>query len=216
MRETQSPSRPAFVVDPNSTGSTQGRQISWAHIPEKYRRGAQMVKLNGAVLADAEELTVDALAAEVPGGRVLNFGGGLTAVVTETAAALATTIAVEPVAADIADNAEAWYQPAGQESAGKVLPAGKVMVEVTGGGGKLATRAERPNAETASQMLKTRAVEDSTSDSLSGYGTYDSGRFFENLLPDADPATGLIPTAFKTELRAAGGAWRFEQYANSM
>lgn len=212
MRTTSYPSRPAFVVDPNSVGSTQGRQISWANIPEKYRRGATVVRLDGAVLADAEELTVDSLGAELPAGRTLNFGGVL-ALVTETAAAGSTTVAVAPLSDGIADNAEAYFQPEGQEAAGKVIPAGKVMVEMTGG--KLATRAERPNAETASQILKTPAVEDSVSDSKSGYGTYDSGRFFENLLPDADPTTGLIPTDFKTELRAAGGAWRFDQYADN-
>lgn len=213
MRTTVYPSRPAFVVDPNSVGSTQGRQISWAHIPEKYRRGAILVKLAAAASATDEALTVDALAGELPAGRVLNFGGGLTAVVAETAATGATTVVTAPLAADIPDNAEAYFQPAGQEAAGRVIPAGKVMVEMAGG--LLATRAERPNAETASQILKTPAVEDSVSDSRSGYGTYDSGRFFENLLPDADPATGLIPAQFKTELRAAGGAWRFDQYADN-
>lgn len=213
MRTTSNPSRPAFVVDPNSVGSTSGRQIAWEYIPEKYRRGAQMVRLNGAVSADDEELTVDALGAEVPAGRVLNFGGGLTATVTMTAAKGATTIAVLPLAADIADNAEAYYQPAGQESAAKALPASKCMAAMADG--RLCTRAERPGAETATELLKTPAAEDNVSDSKSGYGTYDSGRFYENLLADATGSPAVLPAQFKTELRAAGGAWRFEQYYDS-
>jgi hypothetical protein len=213
MRETRNPSRPGFVVDPNSVGSTQGRQIAWEFIPEKYRRGAALVKLNGAAVATDVSLTVDALLVEVPAGRQLNFGGGKLAVTTATAPVGATTIPVAALAAGIADNAEAYFQPTGQESAGKVIPAGKVMCEMTDR--RLCTRAERPNAETASQLLKTNATEDSISDAKTGYGTYDEGRFFENLLPDADPTTGLISSTYKTELRAAGGAWRFEQYRDS-
>jgi hypothetical protein len=214
MRTTSYPSRPAFVVDPNSVGSTQGRQISWADVPNRYKRGALSVVVNGAHLAGVTTLNVDALGAQVPGGGVIDFGGGKTAVAGPAGAAGgATTITILPLAAAVADNAVGYYQPKGQESAGKVLPAGKVMCEKTDR--TLVPRSDRPGAETASQILKTPAAEDSTTDSLSGYGTYDEGRFFENLLPDADPATGLISSTYKTELRAAGGSWRFEQYEDS-
>lgn len=213
MRSTNTPSRPGFVVDPNSVGSTQGRQIAWEFIPDKYRRGALLVKLAAAALEGATSLTVDALTDALPGGRVLNFGAQQAVVGPAGAAAGATSVPVVALADAIADNAEAYYQPAGQESAGKVLPAGKVMCEMTDR--RLCTRAERPNAETASQLLKTNATEDSISDARTGYGTFDEGRFFENLLPDADPTTGLISSTYKTELRAAGGAWRFEQYRDT-
>lgn len=213
MRTTNFPSRPGFVVDPASTGSTQGRLIAWEFIPEKYRRGAVLVKLSAAASADDDTLTVDALGAELPAGRPLNFGGGLLAVTTEVTPMGATEIAVAALAADIPDNSEAYFQPAGMEAAGKIVPAGKTMCEMADR--RLCTRAERPNAETASQLLKTNATEDSVSDARTGYGTFDEGRFFENLLPDADPITGLLPAQFKTELRAAGGAWRFEQYRDS-
>lgn len=96
----------------------------------------------------------------------------------------------------------------------KILPAGKIMVEISTGptAGMLTTRAERPNAETASCILETQANEGELSASLSGYGCIVGGVLFGNLLPDsANAAFGT----FQTELQASGPGYRFETYADT-
>jgi hypothetical protein len=212
MRTTTYVSRPAFVVDPNSVGSTSGRQIAWEYIPEKYRRGAIQVTA-GAAAQGATALPVTALDAPIPAGTVLDFGGDEQAVTTAAAAQGATSLAVRALVNALEGGEVATFVPQQYRSAGKHLPAGKCMAAMTDG--RLCTRAERPGAETASELLKTAATEFSESDSLSGYGTYESGRFYENLLPDSTGTPRVLPAQYKTELRAAGGAWRFEQYADS-
>jgi hypothetical protein len=212
MRSTSYASRPAFVVDPNSVGSNQGRQIAWEYVPEKYRRGAVTVTA-GAAAQGATTLPVTALPAALPAGTVLDFGGDEFAVTTAAAAKGATSLAVRALANALEGGETATFVPQASRSAGKVIPAGKVMAEMTDG--RIVPRSDRPGTETAAFILKTPAVEDSTSDSLSGYGCYESGRFFDNLLPDATGTPAAISGTYKTELRANGGAWRFEQYSDS-
>lgn len=213
MRTTTYASRPGFVVDPNSVTSNQGRQPDWSKIPEKYRRGAVAVVLTAEAAFGGLTIAVEALAAELPAGRALAFGDGLAAITTATAPAGSESVAVQGLISEIPEGATAYFQPPGYEAAGKVVPAGKVLVELASG--LVATRAERPGAETARFISKTPMVEDSVSDSRSGYGMITGANLFENLLPDADPITGLLPDAYKTELRANGGAFVFDKYEDN-
>lgn len=213
MRTTTYVSRPAFVVDPNSVGSTSGRQIAWEYIPEKYRRGAIVVTVGAAAIIGATSLTVSALDAPIPANTPLDFGADEVAVTSAAAPAGATSLPVRALPVALEGGETATFVPQQYRSAGKHLPAGKCMAAMADG--RLCTRAERPGSETATELLKTPATEFSESDSLSGYGTYESGRFYENLLPDSTGDPRVLPSAYKTELRAAGGAWRFEQYGDS-
>jgi hypothetical protein len=87
-----------------------------------------------------------------------------------------------------------------------------IMVRLTNR--KLVPRAVRPGSEVACGALATDAASDSTTDSATGYGLITGGPVWENLMPDADPTTGLLPTAYKTELLAAG-PWSFSRSYDS-
>jgi hypothetical protein len=95
----------------------------------------------------------------------------------------------------------------------KRIPANTIMAQLSSG--LIIPRADVTGAETAQFMLETDAQEGSASDSKSGYGCMTSAHVFENLLPDADPTTGLLPAGWLTELRAFGGKWIVEPYADS-
>ena len=195
-----------FVANPSSLVHSTGRQISWADIPDQYRRTAVLVKLDGAALADATSITVDALLGAIPSGTLLHFGESKEfARVTAAAAIGATTITVEALPSALEDNDEAYYGGNGA----KVVPAGKIMAELSSG--KLATRAERPGSETATCILESTAVEDDESDDL-GHGCLVGGVIFSDMLPDA--ANAAFAT-MQTELNAAGvGHFVWEDYAD--
>lgn len=92
------------------------------------------------------------------------------------------------------------------------IPAGTV-VGTTLGSGKLRPRVVTTNP--AVGILETDAVEDDKSAALSGYGVIRGGHVYENLLPEAAGGPPrVLADAVKTELRAAGGAWIFSQYAD--
>jgi hypothetical protein len=91
-----------------------------------------------------------------------------------------------------------------------------VMCEVASG--KIIPRADRAGAETATCLLEAGAVEDEPTAALSGYGIIVGGIFYENLLPDAAGGPPkVLPTAYKTELQAAGvgTGFAFEQYGDN-
>lgn len=95
----------------------------------------------------------------------------------------------------------------------KYIPAGTVVGELLGSG-KISPRVVTTNP--AIGILETNAVQGELEASLSGYGVIIGAHVYENLLPDATggpPKT--IASAIKTELRAYGGAWTFETYADS-
>lgn len=73
-RTSYTNSSPAFVADPGSVVRNGGRQIDWDYITDLYRSTAATVQLNGAVLAGATSLTVDALPIPLYSGMFLNFG----------------------------------------------------------------------------------------------------------------------------------------------
>jgi len=85
-----------------------GVSAEWVEASGPFASGGFSVKVNDAdVNAGETSFTVDALAGAVPAGTVLNFSDGSSATVTEDAAAGATTLTVEALAADIADDATA-------------------------------------------------------------------------------------------------------------
>jgi hypothetical protein len=74
-------------------------------------------------VAPDDSLTVDALSGPVPAGTNLYFGTGVMAHVSADAAAGATTIDVDALTADIADNAEARFSKFGT----KFIPSGTLV-----------------------------------------------------------------------------------------
>ncbi len=97
-------------------------------------------------------------------------------------------------------------------SGDKVLPAGTIIGEARGEG-RVSPRAAATNPATG--VMATPAVENSKSDSLSGYGVIIGGALYENMLPDAAGTPAVLPADVKTELQATGTGYSFEQYGDS-
>jgi hypothetical protein len=74
-------------------------------------------------VAAATTLAVDALTGPVPAGAVLRFGTGMHAYVTADAATGDTSITVEAITADIADNSTAYYSQFNR----KYIPSGTLI-----------------------------------------------------------------------------------------
>ena len=205
-------SRPPFVANWPSweAGVDTGHTVDWANVGERYRSTpGQIVKLNGAVLADASPLTVDALEFAVPAGTLIYFGQlGETVRVTTLAAAGATSLIVEADHTALEDNDEGTIMGSGY----KMIPAGTRMGDA-GTNGRMYPRVETSNP--AKFILATNAREDGEYGSAQSYGVGRAGMINENLLPGATGTPKVIPAAEKTELAAAGCFFTFKQYRDS-
>jgi hypothetical protein len=209
-RTTASPSRPPAIVDPDTVKRSQGRQVDWSLVTGRYRQGAVAVVVGAAGAAlDATSVPVAALSGPIPSGTVLDFGGKKFARLTADALQGATALTVAALATALVSGDTSYTGGTG----GKFIPALTVMVELASG--KTVPRAIRPGAETAQFMIETDAAEDQISNALTGFGHIIGAHLFENLLPDASGDPAVLPGAYKTELRAFGGSWVFDQYADS-
>lgn len=197
-----------FVADKNSIVRDTGRQIDWDLLDERYYHGAEAITATEPAVATDTEITVAALPVDVPAGTILDFGPGTLAEVTEDAEAGATTLTVTALDAAIADNAVA-YIGSGLPG-GKHVPGGTVMDLLANG--MIVPSALATAGVTAYCILETNADEFSNSDAATGYGCIRGGALFENLLPEATGDPAEIDDTWKTELRARGGAFLFEQF----
>jgi len=197
---------PSFVADPESIDRNTGRQIDWTRIPNTYKAGTSYtVKANGAALAAATSITVDALPIALPTGTVLDFAGaGEFATLTAPAASGATSITVEALDAAIEDNDEATYLVSASND--KVIPGGTSMAELSSG--KVVPRVARPGSEAAIGILWSTATENGVTDALTGYAIIVGGVIYETLLPETI-------TSYKTELETNGTSWVWETYSDS-
>lgn len=159
----------------------------------------KFIKLNAAAVLGAVTLTVLAIpVALVDNDTGTYVGGDAVLKMAADADAGAVTLTVEPPIFALADDAEGYAQLQGSGDAGYHIPAGTVLVrEVTS---KKMFPRSLAAAEVAEAVLLTDAYSDSNTDSLSGYGVTYGGILYENLMPDAVVATGLLPAAYKTEL----------------
>lgn len=98
------------------------------------RDDAVVVTLNGAVLAGAVALVVDATSGPVQPGP-LQFSGGQYANVTVAAATGATSLTVEALSADIPDNAVAIYRGTGRVEIRSGTVVGRTLTERAAGTG---------------------------------------------------------------------------------
>lgn len=212
MATTTEISKPPFIANEASTeaGADTGHTIDWAMVGERYRSTpGQIVRMNGAALADATSLTVDALEFPVPAGTLIYFGQlGETVRVTTLAAAGATTLTVEADHTAIEDNDEGTITGSGF----KMIPAGTRMGDA-GTNGRIYPRVETSNP--AKMILRTNARENGEYGSRDTYGVVRSGMLYENLLPGATGTPKTIPAAEKTELASAGCLFTFIQYRDS-
>lgn len=189
-----------------------GNTIDWSLVSAYFFLiGRFTVKLNGAVLAGATSITVDALPQPLKAGTALDFGAAAV-VVDADADAGDTTVTTTEFSDGVADNAEA-YAAYPDRGLGRMIPAGTVMCRTSAG--LLLPRRDAPGAEEAVGLIVSDAHENSVSDSKSGYGLVIKAEVYENLLPDADPATGDITAGWKTELQANSLGFLFRDWEDS-
>lgn len=208
---------PNFVVDHSSVARSGGRQPDWDAVGESHRLvPGQIVKMNGAVIADATPLTVDPVAFAIPAGMMLYFGElGEQVRVSADVAAGAVAIPVDAAHAAIEDNDEAVIRGSGV----KRIRAGTVLAELPSG--KVIPRADvdivADPTHTAAGIAETEMEEGNRNDALTGYGMLIGGALYENLLPEATGTPKVLPALFKTELAAAAGVlgFAFHQYGDS-
>jgi hypothetical protein len=178
-----------------------------------YFGTGEFMKLTAAAAAGDTSLTVEALEVAVESGDTATFQGGEHNIeVLADAAVGATSVSIDNLKFALADNTEleADYT---RSNDGKFLAVGTVMVKTSAG--KLIPR--RDYSSTLSdvkinEVLASDAWENSKSAAKTGFGTYSSGLFYENLMPDAD-VDGNLPSAYKTELEAVG--FKFTDYSDN-
>lgn len=191
-------SMPGFIADHNSVTRDGGGQIDWSHVPDSFKAGTKhIVKANGVAAQGATSVTVDALPVDLPVGVTLRFGTDEYATLTAPAVKGATSLAVAALVNAIEDNDEATYLVS--ESGQKVIPAGTIMAELSGG--KMIPRSTVSGAETATCLLASNAVENGEHNAASGWGRILGGVIYENMLPDFGHAN---LATWKGELQAAG------------
>jgi hypothetical protein len=201
MFRTSTAPRPLLPwANPYAMTQGHGNAFDWAKVsPYYYLIGKFTVKLNGAVIAGAVSITVDPLPKDLGVGVPLNFGAAAV-VTTAPVAAGGTTVPTTEFSDPVADNAEA-YAGYPNNSLGRMIPAGSCICRVASG--LLLPRRDRTGAEECIGFLASDAHELAVSDAKSGYGlVIGNTAIYENLCPDADPTTGDLPTAYKTELQA--------------
>lgn len=176
----------------------------------------KFARLTANALAGATTLTVAALPTALAGGETATYlGGDLHARLSADAAAAATSVTVEALEFAIPQDAIA-YGIGGllhRQTGSKYIPSGTVVARDTNG--KIFPRGDVTGAETSWGIIETDAVSDSRTDALTGYSVLFAGIYYENMLPDADPTTGLISSTYKTELRAGGGQFMFRKAHDS-
>lgn len=174
-----------------------------------FTGAGEMALTTAAAAAGATSLTVEALDATIESGDTAAYVGG-TREARLTAAAVkgATSITVDELPFAVADDAEATF--AGSGSGSKVVKAGTIMAVLSSG--KIIPRKSVTGAETATEILISDAPEDAKEMAATGFGTFLSGTFYEDLLPDRDES------GFATwvgEIRTNGGSVRLQPYSDS-
>lgn len=160
----------------------------------------KFARLTANAATGAVALTVAAIPTALTGGETATYQGGdkvlkLAADADESD----TVITVEAPQFFVANDSVGYTILAGNEDSGYKIPAGTIMAR-NASNHKIFPRSLVTGAETAECIILTDAISDSNTDSLTGYGVTYGGSIFENLLPDADLVTGLIPSGYKTEL----------------
>ncbi len=191
-----------FVVDMLSLIQDTGQQINWTLSGvSRFHRGAFGVRNTTAVVAGDTTVAVAALEHDLPKGSVIDFGAGDKVVLTADALAGALSITINPAQSAIADETTGYAVMAGYNDSGYLIPAGTILAR-DATSKQMFPRALVTGAETAECVLLTDAKSDSKTDSLTGYGVTYGGILYENLMPDAVVATGLLSATYKTELGA--------------
>jgi len=209
--------RPSITVTIGDSGEAIGQtDITVDPLPGKLRAGAiiksgagEFMQLTADADVDDVSVTAEALEVALEGNDTLVWPAQrILARVTVDAEIGDESITVE--ALDVWINTDD-VASLGSGSPGKQVKAGTVM-DLLSSGKVVPSALGTGGGVTAYGILETNADEMSASDADSGYGMICGGFHYENLLPEAAGSPAVIDSNWKTELRARGGAFRFEQY----
>lgn len=194
-------STPGFVVDPESVQLNSGRQVNWDGVASdgtygttgsrSLPAGTMVGEVGGQLVARTDRKNV---------AIVLDGGGNGTVTENAHGRSVGDRVTIEGSAnADIDDQSFVIAS---------ITDANTYVLTVPAAVGAAASE-NVTVAATALGIMVASAQEDSKSDSLSGYGVYVGGVFYETMLPDAgDAALALL----KTELNTYGNGFLFESY----
>lgn len=219
MRRTATAPRkltPFFNMEQAVEGA--GGQIDWSRLGLAYEQGYFEVVVNGAHLADVEELAVDALTQPLKAGDRLQAGVDEYITVTADVAVGAIAVPIEPLTTALEDNDVLTGIKAGYSRGNRHIPAGTVMCRTSDRLLIPRNVGSGSGTEVASEFLVSDADENSKSDSKTGYGTIVQSVIYENLCPDAGTngaSAGDLPAGWKTELAANSLGFVYRDWRDS-
>lgn len=196
-------SLPPFVANRHSLMRDNGRQIDWALVTDRYRAGSVDLTLTANAAADANSITVSPLKKAISKGQVFEFGGKKFARASDDVAAGLTTVPVEALGVALVSGDVAYYGGRGKKS---IVPGTRMDLLASG---KVVPSALQSGGVTCYSIMETGASEDMPSDSMTGYGQFISGIFFENLLPEG------VQTTWNTEMRNRGAHLQMLTYSDN-
>lgn len=196
-------SLPPFVANRHSLLRDNGRQPDWALVTDRFRQGSFAVTLTANAAADAIGLVVSPLVKAIAKGTILDFGGKKVARVSADTAAGLTNLPVDALGVAIASGDIAYTGGRGK----KYIPAGTRFDLLASG--KVVPSVLNTGSVTCYAISETAMAEDMPSDSMTGYGMFISGVFFENLLPEGIQAT------WNTEMKNRGGFLQMLTYSDN-
>jgi len=196
---------PGAVVDPASIMMNSGRQVDFTNTPDSYK-GADGNKLIPAFT----------VVSQLASGKVIPRVGNELTVTVAVASNVATAT---KTAHGLAAGQQVYISGANLSYVNGIktiatVPTADTFTFAATGSDATATGTIKAGI-VACGMLVSNAVENSKSDSVSGYGIIVGGNLYENLLPDATGTPAVLSDEIKTELANAGTGFYFEQYGDS-
>jgi len=193
------------VVDPQSVVLNSGRQVDWAKVSTSFQNS------EGNKAIPALKVVSETLDGKIVPRATTTT---LTSVVVSSNVATATKVAHGFEVGEVLRIAGANLSYVnGLKEIATVADADTFTFTATGAnatatGTILAVRK-------ANALLATQAIENNTSDAVSGYGCIVGGVFYENLLPDAAGDPAVLSADIKEELALTGTGFAFEQYGDT-
>lgn len=196
-RHTYVLSTPGFVVDHDSVSLNSGRQVAWAAVPPAtYGAVGQRSIPAGTIVAETEDGKLVPRVAQLT-GTITVASGTATVTMTGHGYKVGDTVFINGTGDPDLD---------GTYTVATVPDANSFTFETEAAD---QTGTDAFTSGDAIGILVTSAQENSRSDSLTGYGVFVGGVFYENLLPDFEDGE------WETIVTELGERFSFESYQDS-
>jgi hypothetical protein len=210
-RTTTNTTRPAFVADPGSIDRNTGRQVDWTNVPTTFKNAdGNKVILAGTVMSG--EVNSDGIG---DAGKMVPRSATTTVTVAVSSNVATATATAHPFkVGDTVYITGANLAYVNGEKTVASVPTANTFTFAAVGADASATGTITTAWRTCG-ILETNATENSTTDSLSGYGVIVGGVVYENLLVDATGTPKVLPAQYKTELSELGLGFYYATYQDS-